>query len=161
MTQGRLPPGISLQSTSGILSGIPMSPGNYYFTVTVSDAIPKTITANFTIRIEDYLVARWKTGPTLDSNTISGSVEVANNSNDTYDQTVFIVAVNEIGKAFALGYQHFDLLPQAQQLIPYSSSLPNGHYIVHVDAVAEIKERNIIRHDRLQTQKPITVNVNR
>ena len=87
MTQGRLPPGISLQSTSGILSGIPMSPGNYYFTVTVSDAIPKTITANFTIRIEDYLVARWKTGPTLDSNTISGSVEVANNSNDTYDQT--------------------------------------------------------------------------
>ena len=113
MTQGRLPPGISLQSTSGILEWhTPMSPGNYYFTVTVSDAIPKTITANFTIRVEDYLVARWKTGPTLDSNTISGSVEVANNSNDTYDQTVIIVAVNEIGKAFALGYQHFNLLPQ-------------------------------------------------
>jgi Putative Ig domain len=161
LIQGRLPPGISLQSTSGILSGSPTAPGNYNFTVTVFDTTPKTITANFTIRVEDYLVVRWKTGPTLSSNVVSGTVEVANNSRDIYDQTVIIVAVNEIGKAFALGYQHFDLPPQGQQVIPYSSSLPNGYYVVNVDAVAEIKAANVIRRDRLQTQQPIRVNVNR
>ena len=57
-------------------------------------------------------------------NIIAGTVEVSNGSRDIYDQTVIIVAVNEIGKAFALGYQHFDLSPQSQQFIPYSSSLP-------------------------------------
>lgn len=159
--QGKLPPGISLQPTSGILSGTPTAPGNYSFIVAISDATPQTKTASFTIRVEDYLTVQWKTGPMLDSNTLSGNVEVSNASRDTYDQTVIIVAVNEIGKAFALGYQHFNLLPQTQQVIPYSSSLPNGYYIVHVDAVAEIPERNIIRRARLQTQQPITVDVNR
>ena len=161
VTQGRLPPGIALQSTSGILSGAPASAGTYSFTVVVTDTTPQTKTATFTIRVEDYLAIRWKSGPVLDSNTISGTVEVANSSRDTYDQTVIIVAVNEIGKAFALGYQRFNLSPQSQQVIPYSSSLPNGQYIVHADAIAEIPARNIIRRDRLQTQQPITVNVNR
>jgi hypothetical protein len=161
VVQGRLPPGISLQSTSGILSGTPTAPGVYSFTVSVSDATPKTITATFTIRVEDYLVVRWKDGPTLDSNTLSGTVEVANTSRDTYDQTIIIVAVNEIGKAFALGYQHFNLSPQTEQVIPYSSSLPNGYYIVHVDAVAEIPAASIIRRARLQSQQIFTVIVNR
>jgi hypothetical protein len=86
---------------------------------------------------------------------------VSNGSRSPYDQTVIIVAVNEFGKAFALGYQRFNLPAQAQQVIPYSSSLPNGHYIVHVDAVAEIPARNLIRRARLQTPQPITVDVNR
>jgi hypothetical protein len=160
VVQGKLPPGINLQPTSGILSGTPTAPGNYSFAVAVSDATPTTITANFTIRVEDYLTVQWRSGPTLDQNTVSGTVEVSNSSRDTYDQTVIIVAVNEIGKAFALGYQHFNLSPQTRQVIPYSSSLPNGYYIVHVDAVAEIPARNIIRRARLQTQQPMTVNVN-
>jgi hypothetical protein len=159
--KGKLPPGIALQPTSGILRGTPTAPGDYNFTVSVSDATHKTISANFTIKVEDYLTVRWKKGPTLDGNTLSGTVEVSNGSRDVFDQTVIIVAVNEIGKAFALGYQHFNLLPQSQQVIPYSSSLPNGHYIVNVDAVADIRARDLIRRAQLQTQQPITVNVNR
>lgn len=161
VTRGSTPPGIALQPTSGILSGTPAVPGEYRFTVTVTDAATKSSAANFVIKVEDYLTVQWKQPPTLKDNVLSGSVEVSNASRDTYDQTVIIVAVNEVGKAFALGYQHFDLAPQTKQVIPFSSALPNGHYIVHVDAVAEIPARHVIRRARLQTQNPVTVNVNR
>jgi hypothetical protein len=160
VTRGVLPPGIRLQP-SGMLIGTPRAAGNYTFTVSIADATRKTVTASFVIGVEDYLTVRWKDGPRLDTNTLSGSVEVVNNSPDGFDQTVIIVAVNEIGKAFALGYQHFNLAPQTQQAIPYSSSLPNGHYNVHVDAVAEIPARQVIRRARLQTLQPITIDVNR
>lgn len=161
LAKGSLPPGITLQATSGIVSGTPTAPGEYHFTVAVTDAAKQTAAANFVIKVEDYLSVRWKQPPTLRDNVLSGSVEVSNASAETYDQTVIIVAVNEIGKAFALGYQHFNLQPQMQQVIPFSSALPNGHYIVHVDAVAEIPARHLIRRARLQTPSPITVNVNR
>jgi hypothetical protein len=160
LTKGSLPPGIILQA-SGALNGMPKTGGIYSFTVTITDAVHKPVSTNFTIRVLDYLTVEWKDGPRLDSNTLSGSVELTNNSGETFDQTVIIVAVNEIGKAFALGYQHFNFGPQSQQAIPYSSMLPNGVYLVHVDAVAEIPARKVIRRARLQTQQPIMINVNR
>ncbi len=161
VAKGSLPPGIALQPISGILSGTPTTPGEYNFSVSVTDAAKMSAAANFTIKVEDYLTVQWKQPPTLNDNVLSGSIEVSNSSRDIYDETVIIVAVNEIGKAFALGYQHFKLAPQKQQVIPFSSSLPNGHYLVHVDAIAEILARHIIRRARLQTPNPITVNVNR
>jgi hypothetical protein len=161
LTKGTLPPGVDFQPTIGTLSGTPTAPGDYNFTISVTDSAGNRISGDFIIRIEDYLAVRWKEGPRLNENTIAGTVEVSNGSRDIYDQTVIIVAVNEIGKAFALGYQHFNLSSQSQQVIPYSSSLPNGHYLVHVDAVAEIPARHIIRRARLQTQQAIEVNVNR
>jgi hypothetical protein len=160
VTRGALPPGITLQP-SGMLIGTPRAAGDYSFTVSIADATMKTVTASVLLRVEDYLTVRWKDGPVLESNTLSGSVEVVNNSPDSFDQTVIIVAVNEVGKAFALGYQHFNFAPQTQQAIPYSSSLPNGHYNVHVDAVAEIPAQHLIRRARLQTLQPITIDVNR
>jgi len=58
---------------------------------------------------------------------------------------VIVVAVNEIGKAFALGYQHFDLLPKTkEQEIPFESQLPGGRYTVRVDAVGEVSAKNRI-----------------
>ncbi len=161
--RGKLPPGLTLQDTSGIVSGTPTAPGNYNFSVIISDASAKSITSNFLIRVADYLSVRWVKGPSLDNagNTLSGAVEVANSSRDTFDQTVIIMAVNEFGRATALGYERFNLAPGSQQTIPYSSLLPNGHYIVHVDAVAEIAPRRVIRRARLQTPQPITVDVNR
>ena len=161
VTRGKLPPGLSLQPNSGIISGTPTAPGAYDFTVTVADGTGKRITRSYRINIEDLLTIKWLQPPRLDSNVLSGSVEVSNSSRDTYDLTIIIVAVNEIGKAFALGYQHFDMGTQVHQAIPFSSMLPNGQYIVHADAVAEIPARNIIRRARLQTRQPIVVNVNR
>src|SRR4051812_1632661 len=161
LTKGKLPPGFALEATSGILNGTATTPGDYNFTISVTDSARSSAAGTFTIKVEDYLSLRWKQGPTLNENIVSGTVEVSNGSRDIYDQTVIIVAVNEIGKAFALGYQHFNLSPQSQQVIPYSSLLPNGHYMVHVDAVAEMPARHLIRRARLQTQQAIEVNVNR
>jgi hypothetical protein len=160
VTKGALPPGISLQATSGILSGTPTTAGQYNFTGSVTEAANKSASGNFTLTIEDYLTVNWKHPPTLKENVLSGSVEISNGSRESYDQTVIIVAVNEFGKATALGYQHFNLAPQQKQVVPFSSLLPNGHYIVHVDAVAEISARNVIRRARLQTPNAITENVN-
>lgn len=161
VTRGKLPPGILMQPNSGILSGTPTAAGAYTFTVTVSDSSGQSITRDFTINIEDLLSIKWLQPPKLDSNVLSGSVEVSNGSRETYDLTVIIVAVNETGKAFALGYQHFNMSARIKQAIPFSSLLPNGSYVVHADAIGEIPARNTIRRTRLQTQQPIVVNVNR
>jgi len=161
VTQGKLPPGIVLQQDTGTLSGTPNAAGTYTFRVSVAEGTGKTITREFTIEISDYLVAQWKQAPTLDSNTISGSLLVSNGSKDTFDLTVIVVAVNEVGKAFALGYQHFNLNPAQNQVIPFSSTLPNGKYIVHADAVAEVPAPHLIHRVHLQTPRPMTVNVSR
>ncbi len=162
LMQGKLPPGILLQPVTGILSGAPTMPGTYKFTVAVTDrSRGYSAVREFTLEVLSTLTIRWKQPPTLDSNVLSGSVIVANTSSDPYDLTVVIMAVNENGRATALGYQHFNLNQQIEQAIPFSSLLPNGNYTVHADAVAEIPARNIIRRARIQTPQPITVNVNR
>ena len=63
VTRGKLPPGILLQPNSGILSGTPSAPGDYTFTVTVTDATRKIIAADFTIRIQDLLVVTMEAAP--------------------------------------------------------------------------------------------------
>jgi len=162
--KGRLPLGIVIQANSGVLSGTPSFAGVYRFALNVRDVATNTsISREFVIEIQGPLMVEWVDPPRLTEKTISGSVKVTNSSTggDTFDLTVIVVAVNEIGKAFALGYQHFDLAQSVEQIIPFSSSVPNGRYIVHVDAVAEIPERNAIYRARLQTQAPLVVNVNR
>jgi hypothetical protein len=161
ISQGKVPPGIILQQDTGALNGTPTAAGTYDFRISVVDASGKTITREFRIEISDYLVAQWKQPPTLDSNTISGSLLVSNGSQDRFDLTVIVVAVNEVGKAFALGYQRLNLNPAQNQVIPFSSTLPNGKYIVHADAVAEVSTRHLIHRVHLQTSGPMTVNVNR
>jgi Putative Ig domain len=53
LTSGTLPPGLSLTSSSGVISGTPTTTGSYPITVQVTDSelIPITATAAFTITI--------------------------------------------------------------------------------------------------------------
>jgi Putative Ig domain len=161
IVEGSLPPGLGLEATTGVITGTPTEAGVYSFKVTVTDSADRSVSGEFTIRVLDYLVVEWRNPPSLTENTISGTLEVANYSKDTFDLTVIVVAVNEIGKAFALGYQRFNLPPSGQQVIPFSSSLPNGEYVVHADAIAEISTRLRIYRKHMETEQPITVNVNR
>lgn len=101
------------------------------------------------------LQMEWQREPVLENDGIYGEVKVGNPSKDPYDLTFIIVAVNQIGKAFALGYQHFTLQPQTTQAIPFGSSLPLGAYIVHADAVGEVPEKDVIRRAQLQTPEPL------
>jgi hypothetical protein len=85
---------------------------------------------------------------------ILGSVRVSNGTKDPFDLTVIILAVDEHGKAFALGYQRFDLQPETVDVeIPFgqASNLPFGAYVVHADAVAEVAAKDSIFRGRQQT----------
>jgi len=164
ITKGALPPGLALQANTGVVSGNPEQAGLFRFTLSVRDQGTNTgVSREFVIQVQGPLMLEWVNPASLSENAISGSVKVTNSSTrgDTFDLTVIIVAVNEVGKAFALGYQHFSLAQNVEQVIPFSSTVPNGRYIVHVDAIAEVPARRAIYRARLQTQAPLVVNVNR
>lgn len=155
---GRLPPGMNLDPVSGVLSGAPTELGQFRFAVEVSDSQdpPDTRTREFTLAVISALVVEWKTVPAVTADGIAGSVRLANHTANDFDLTMIIVAVNEIGKAFVLGYQHFIFAAQTTvPEIPFSASLPQGDYTVHADAIAEVPENNSIYRARLQTSEPL------
>lgn len=161
ITSGSLPDGLELNPSTGTVSGIPTAPGQFEFTVTVSDSAepPHTATRNFAIGAVEALSLEWSTEPHVDQDKISGNVRVANGTKELFDQTVIIVAVNEYGKAFALGYQRLELKPDNVRVeIPFSSTLPRGRYVVHADAIAEIATKHTIYRNRLETPEPLVVN---
>lgn len=156
---GSVPPGLELEDT-GIISGVATKVGDYRFSVAVTDSDKPSHSASkeFTMRVVAPLVLEWSRFPTVQDNRIDGAVKVTNGTSDDFDFTLIAVAVNEIGKAFALGYQHFNLKKGTEGLeIPFGSMLPQGSYVVHVDAVGEVPSRNAIYRQRLQTPSPLQI----
>lgn len=51
IVSGALPPGLTLGASTGTISGLPTKPGNYSFTVSVSDGATQVATQAFSIRI--------------------------------------------------------------------------------------------------------------
>jgi hypothetical protein len=157
-----LPAGITLGG-DGLLSGRPVKAGAADFTIKVADsATPAgTATKSFHATIGSSLVLDWKDAPKVNNDRIDGSVKVSNGSKDTFDLTVIIVAVaTDTDRATAIGYQHFPLKPGTDDFkIPFGLSMPNGSYIVHADAIAEIAAKNSILRQRLQTPKALQVTV--
>lgn len=154
ISEGKLPRGLQLQAESGVISGVPSETGQFAVTLTVADSArpAREINRDFTFSSAAALSLEWKTYPAVTADRISGSATVANGTKETFDQTVIIMAVNEYGKAFALGYQHFDLKPNAPPAeITFGSTLPRGHYVVHADAIAEVAARHAIYRGRLET----------
>lgn len=146
LTGGTLPPGLTLEA-DGVLDGIPTALGEYRFTVDVSDSAKSAHQASheFTLRVVTPLLAEWSRMPQVSGNRIEGEIQVSNDTEHDFDLTVIIVAVNEIGRATALGYQHFSMKPDTTDLkIPFGESLPRGAYQVNVDVVAEVPETNTI-----------------
>jgi hypothetical protein len=67
-----------------------------------------------------------------------------------------VLAVNEIGRATALGYQHFTLAKNTiDKEIPFGENLPAGSYTVNADVVAEVPASNTIHRARLVTSSPL------
>ena len=157
---GSLPPGLSLDETTGVISGTPTQVGEFHFTVEVndSDKPPNRRDREMTIKVNAPLMLEWSKFPEVDADSISGSVKVSNSTADIFDQTIIILAVNEYGKAFTLGYQHFDLQPSDEKVeISFGLSLPRGTYTIHADAIAEVDAKNEIFRNRLQTPRPLQV----
>jgi hypothetical protein len=163
VVQGDLPTGMKL-NPNGLISGTPGTPGDFHFVVSVSDESQPALTANreFTLKVVQALLLEWKNYPRLSGNQILGSAAVSNGTTDTFDFTFFVVAVNEIGKAFALGYQRFALKPGTSSFeiaFGQQQNLPQGAYTVHVDGVGELDEKGLIYHRRLQTKEPLSIAV--
>jgi hypothetical protein len=160
MTSGELPTGLDLNATTGTISGIPAESGQFEFVVKVSDSAetPHTATRNFAIGSVEALSLEWSSEPRVDQDKISGAVKIANGTRQTFDQTVIIMAVNEYGKAFALGYQRLELKPDSIKVeIPFASALPRGRYTIHADAIAEIAAKHTVYRNRLQTPQALSV----
>jgi hypothetical protein len=156
---GHLPDGLTLDSVTGTISGAPTALGQFRFAVEVSDSDDPadTRTREFTLTVISALVVEWKAVPAVTPEGISGSVKLANQTANDADLTLIVVAVNEVGKAFVLGYQQFVFAAQTTiPEIPFGSSLPQGNYIVHADVIAEVPDKNAIYRARLQTSEPLT-----
>lgn len=158
--EGDLPPGLKLQPHKGAISGMPTTPGEYHFKLAVTDSdIPhQRAQRDLTIIVVAGLTIDWKQPPKVQGSTISGSVVVSNQTAHPVDVTVIVVAVNSIGRATALGYQHFTLAAQkSSPEIPFGSSPGMGTYTVRVDAAAHRKSGHYIFRASKQTPETLEV----
>ncbi len=105
------------------------------------------------------LTIDWNALPTINVNVVKGSVVISNQADVDFDQTVVVEAVNEVGKAFALGYQHFQLRGHSHSVpIGFESKLPPGRYSIHADAVAEVPSRHAIYRQHLEGPVAFSIN---
>lgn len=159
VASGDLPEGITL-TPEGLLAGRPTKPGAFAFTLRVEDSghPAHTINKEFQAVVAASLRIEWLQPPKVHGNRIDGVLQVSNDSKNTFDLTVVIVAVADNGRATAIGYEHVPLKAGATSLqIPFGNTLPHGAYVIHADAIAEIPARNAILRQRLQTPQPLQV----
>jgi hypothetical protein len=161
LEKGALPPGIKLED-NGLLHGEAQRAGEYNFTVSVRDSgSPRQgFEKEFSLRVVEAITLNWKTPAHVTGNRIDGSVEVSNTTADDVDLTFIVAAVAENGRATAIGYQHFPLKKGTTGMeLPFGETLPPGAYVVHVDVVGEVAERDAIYRKRMQTPGPLSVTV--
>ncbi len=136
---GELPAGLRVQPHKGNVTGTPTTPGTYHFTVSVRDSsIPQLeLRRDFNIQVIEGITIQWQDAPAVHGNKVSGSAVVSNQTGEEFVLTVVVVAVNQIGRATALGYQHFKIpAGSSSPVIPFGSTPGMGTYYVRVDAVA-------------------------
>jgi hypothetical protein len=160
LVKGNLPPGLRLQPHKGAITGVPTTGGEYHFTLSVADSNIPQLQAqrDFTISVIAGLAVDWKEPPAVHGNTISGSAVITNQTPANFDLTVVVVAVNKIGRAITLGYQHFILPAQGTSpVIPFSASPGIGTYYVRVDAIGHHPGRQRVYRSNKQTSDPLHV----
>jgi hypothetical protein len=144
---GSLPPGVSLHQ-EGDLIGVPSEPGEFRFTVTLSDSGRPAYEKDqeLTLTVVTPMFLQWGKYPAVNGRRAEGSILVSNQTEGDFDLTVIVVAVDENGRATALGYQHFPLKKNTNQMeIPFGGDLPRGSYQINVDAVGESGTATIYR----------------
>jgi hypothetical protein len=148
-----------LHAATGAISGVPTAPGTYNFELTVTDSsVPPTqIQREFKLVVTAALVIDWKQPPAVHGQRLEGSVIVNNFTGQDFTLTVIVMAVNDVGRATALGYQEFTLQAGGEQVIRFGSSPGSGSYVVHADAVAEVASTNSIYRARKQTSTSLVI----
>jgi len=161
VSEGSLPAGIILQS-DGVLSGTPTETGEFRFTARVTDSGKPAYERqqNLSLVVAAPLMLQWSRYPKVSGQRIEGAVTVSNQTNHDFDLTVVMLAVNEIGRATAVGYQHFPLKKNSADVeIPFGENLPHGAYELDVDAVAEVPANDSIYRARLVPKEKFEIQV--
>lgn len=155
VTAGSPPPGIEL-SPDGTLSGVPTEVDTFHFVVTVTDSGKPVAQKKkeFTLDVVAPLVVEWSKKPKITGHRLDAAIRVSNQTGDDFDFTVVALAVDDTGRATAVGYQHFTLKKNTDEFeIPFREDLPRGIYDLHVDAVGEVAATDSIYRARLVEEK--------
>lgn len=139
IASGALPPGFTL-NLNGEITGTPedLFRADLSIAVSDSDRPPKRFQKKFMLVTEVPLAAKWSNRARVNGQRVEGSIKVSNHTGRDFDLTVIVLAVNEIGRATALGYQRFSLQRDTRDLeIPFGDNLSRGNYAVNVDVVGE------------------------
>ena len=140
----------------GIVSGALTQPGEFQFTVVVRDNSnpPKQVKQKLLLKTETPLTADWMRKAQVNDQRIDGAIKVSNHTGRDFDLTFIVLAVNDIGRATAIGYQHFPLKKSTIDMeIPFGETLSPGNYAVNVDVVGEEPISKMIFRSRLVTGK--------
>jgi Putative Ig domain len=151
VTNGSPPEGIQL-APDGTLSGAPTEVDSFHFVVTVTDNGRPVAQRKkeFVLEVVTPLVVEWSKKPKITGHRLEAAIRVSNQTGDDFDFTFIALAVNENGRATAVGYQHFTLKKDTDEFeIPFGENLPQGAYDLHVDAVGEVASTNTIFRARL------------
>jgi Putative Ig domain len=143
-------------SDEGIFSGGLNQPGEFEFTVLVRDNSnpSKQAKQKLVLKTETPLTADWSRNAQVNGQRIDGSIKVSNHTGRDFDLTFVVLAVNDIGRATAIGYQHFPLKKNTVDMeIPFGETLSPGNYAVNVDVVGEELLSERIFRARLVTGK--------
>ena len=143
-------------SDEGIISGGLNQPGEFEFTVLVRDNGNPTKQAKqkLVLKTETPLTADWSRKAQVSGQRIDGTIKVSNHTGRDFDLTFIALAVNDIGRATAIGYQHFPLKKNTVDMeIPFGETLSPGNYALNVDVVAEEFLSKRILRARLVTGK--------
>jgi hypothetical protein len=159
--KGTLPPGFKLDD-DGLLHGQTERPGEFRVTISVRDGSrpQQAVQKEFVLRVLSGLTLAWKNAAHVSGSRIEGSAEVSNATPDDMDLTFIVMAVPGNGRAVAIGYQHFVLRRgTVAKELPFGENLPNGGYVVHVDAVGDVPGKKLIYRERMQTPSMLQVTV--
>jgi hypothetical protein len=151
---GSLPRGLELQD-SGRITGVLNQAGELDVLIQATDRTgARSQPKKFTLAVEPPLRADWLSKSQVNGARIDGSVKVSNTTGRDFDLTFVVLAVNDIGRATAIGYQHFPLKRNTlDQELPFGDTLSPGSYVVNVDLVGEEPVSQTIFRTRLVTPK--------
>ncbi len=155
ITAGVLPHGMKL-SPDGHMTGTPTETGDFRVRVTVTDSgkPPREKSRELVLTIVAPLLLEWSRYPQIVGRRVECAIRLSNRTGDDFDLTVIALAVNEIGRATAVGYQHFVLQKNTTDMeLSFGENLPPGLYELNLDAVAEVPEANVIHRARLVADK--------
>lgn len=120
----------------------------------------QAVQKEFTLRVLSAFALAWKVPAHVNGSRIEGSAEVSNATPEDIDLTFVVMAIAANGRATAIGYQHFVLARGTiGKELPFGETLPNGGYVVNVDAVGEVAEQNLIYRERMETPSALQVTV--